>query len=171
MSYSARRNEGGVLRDLIHEIDYASWLFGAPAVVSARIANTGRLGIDAEEAADLVWETPNGTVVSIRLDYLTRPSRRFMRASGVLGTLAIDLVRNRVALECVDETALTRELDQPRDRMMAEQASSFLSAVGGEDHGDLATLDDGAWALAICDAARLSSETGRPTQVRDWRVS
>jgi len=81
-SYSARASEGGVLRDLIHEIDYAGWLFGWPEGVSARLRNLGRLGIEAEELAQLSWELPAGGVVSVTLDYLTRPSRRLMRACG-----------------------------------------------------------------------------------------
>ena len=48
-SYSARALEGGVLRDMSHEVDYACWLFGIPGAVSGTIGNTGRLGIESEE--------------------------------------------------------------------------------------------------------------------------
>ena len=36
-SYAARANEGGVLLDLIHEIDYAGWIFGWPQSVQAKL--------------------------------------------------------------------------------------------------------------------------------------
>ncbi len=49
-SYSARPDEGGVLRDLIYEIDYAGWLFGWPCALQAKVKNLGRLGINADEA-------------------------------------------------------------------------------------------------------------------------
>ena len=52
-SYSASSEQGGVLRDLIHEIDYAIWLFGKPAAVTAQLSNSGELGISAEESADI----------------------------------------------------------------------------------------------------------------------
>jgi predicted dehydrogenase len=55
-SYSARSDEGGVLRDLVHEIDYAGWLYGWPASVQARLRNLGTLGIAAEELAELTWD-------------------------------------------------------------------------------------------------------------------
>lgn len=72
-SYSSRPDEGGVLRDLIHEIDYAGWMFGWPTALQARLGNTGSLGIAAEESADLSWQTKDGVIVTLRLDYLTRP--------------------------------------------------------------------------------------------------
>ena len=50
-AYSARAGEGGVLRDLIHEIDYAGWLYGWPRSLVASVRNQGRLGIAADEAA------------------------------------------------------------------------------------------------------------------------
>jgi predicted dehydrogenase len=142
-----------------------------PETVSATLSSTGRLGIEAEEAADLTWEAPGGATVSLRLDYLTRPSRRTMRASGELGTIELDLIRHRIVVELAGEAPRTLDVEQSRDAMMKDQTSAFLAAVSGGDAGELATLDDGARALAICDAARLSSAEGSPRPVRDWRIS
>lgn len=162
-SYSARADEGGVLRDLIHEIDYAGWLFGWPAAVTARIGNTGHLGIAAEEWADLLWDV-DGTTVSVRLDYLTKRSRREIRADGAGGTLEADLVRQTITIDG-ETTTCTQE----RDAMMTDQATAFLAAISGGDRDSLATLEDGGRALAIVDAAR--SSLGTPVMVRDWRVA
>ena len=71
-SYSSRAEDGGVLRDLIHEIDYAVWLFGRPQSVFAKLFNLGRLGIEAEETVDLYWQAMAGYGISIHLDYLSR---------------------------------------------------------------------------------------------------
>ncbi|HEY5947973.1 MAG TPA: Gfo/Idh/MocA family oxidoreductase, partial [Kofleriaceae bacterium] len=168
-SYSARADEGGVLRDLIHEIDYAAWLFGWPTAVRAQLGNTGRLGIAAEEWADVSWQAPNAASVSIHLDYLTRPARRVMRAYGEHGTLELDLIKQNVTHLRVGQPSTTAQLTQDRDDMMADQARAFLAAIDGGNPGVLATLDDGARALAICDAARESAQTHAVTAVRDWR--
>jgi predicted dehydrogenase len=161
-SYSAKRDEGGVLRDLIHEIDYSAWLFGWPAQLVARVGNTGALGIESEEWADLEW-TADDTRVSIRLDYLTKPARRIVRAHGEHGIVEVDLIAHRLTFG-----ADITEVDQERDDMMRDQARAFFAAIDGGDARQLATLEDGARALAICDAARASN--GALVGVPDWRT-
>jgi predicted dehydrogenase len=156
-SYSARADEGGVLRDLIHEIDYAGWLFGWPSAVQARIGNTGRLGIAADEAADLLWETEAGAAVSVRLDYLTRPTRRRMRADGALGTLEWDAIAGRVTLSTVNESEQTAISTQDRDAAYLAQARAFVQSGSAAPDLRLAAGEEGVRALAICDAARRSS--------------
>lgn len=86
-SYRGRSQGGGVLLDLVHDIDSAGVLFGWPVAVHGRVRNLGRLGIAADEVAELSWETQNGCAVSISLDYLTRPARRKINAYGDLGTI------------------------------------------------------------------------------------
>ncbi len=159
-NYSARADEGGVLRDLIHEIDYATWIFGMPDRVRGHLGTTGRLGIEAEESADLAWTAPSGAQVSLRLDYLTRPGRRTMVADGELGTLRWDGIAQRVELSHADGSTRSRRFRQARRHMLMAQDRAFLGAVAGRDPAPLATLRDGIMALAVCDAARRSSNRG-----------
>jgi len=162
-SYSARYDEGGVLRDLIHEIDYAGWLFGWPKSVMANIRNTCILEIPVEETADLLWETQNGVLVSITLDYLSRPPRRQMRAFGRNGILEWDGLRGSVTLSISGEQPQEFRSSQSRDEMYLAQDLAFLNAVSPGDMSDkrLASGADGVRALAICDAARQASQEKR----------
>lgn len=164
-SYSARAAEGGVLRDLIHEIDYAGWIFGWPTALQARVGNLGRLGIEADEAADLWWETANDCVVSVRLDYLSRPSRRRMRVAGENGTLEWDGIEGIVTLALAEDPVQVLRSCQSLDEMFLEQARAFIEATRGIDDPRLATCEDGVKALAVCDAARRASETRREEPV------
>jgi len=166
-SYSARAHEGGVLRDLVHEIDYACWLFGRPDEVSA-VTKTGRLGIEADEEADLFWMSGPSSV-SIRLDYISRVARRVMHAYGDTGDLEWDGLSAQVILRkpgCAHETT-THPMD--RDESMAEQTRAFLDILDGGNGGGVATLDDGAFAVAVCDAARASSAQKQPRRVPRWQ--
>ncbi len=168
-SYSAREGVGGVLLDLIHEIDYAVWLFGRPEKVFAKLQNTGRLGIQSEEAADLWWQSPSGAAVSIRLDYITRRSTRRMRAVGENGTLEWDAVGGCVRWAPNQGQEQVLNISQERDVMYRDQAEAFLRAIRGGDPGVLTSLDEGADGVAVCDAARCSSRSGQEEAVRDWR--
>lgn len=147
--------------DLIHEIDYAGWLFGWPEAVQARLRNLGRLGIVEEEAVDLLWETPAAGWVSMRLDYLTRPPRRLMRACGERGTLEWDGVAGTVSVALVGRTPTIVRSSQTREGMFLEQARAFLQACGDGQDLRLATGEDGLRALAVCDAARRASRSRR----------
>lgn len=171
-SYSARAGEGGVLRDLIHELDYAVWIFGWPNAVRADLRNLGRLNIEAEETAELAWVTDSGASVSIGLDYLSRPARRRMRVCGTGGTLEWDGISGTTTLTPALGSGKTIVSAQGRDAMLQAEHLAFLAAGrgGGGDGADprLATFAEGARALAICDAARLSSRTRRE-EIVDYR--
>lgn len=160
-SYSARQDEGGVLRDLIHEIDYAGWLFGWPLDVYAKVKNLQRLGIDADEAADALWEAPCGATVSIRLDYLSRPSRRFMTICGEHGTLTWDGIQHHVVLALHGHPIREADLSQSRDDMFQAQLRAFIASATQGVQTFLATGDEGVKALAVSEAARRSAVSGR----------
>jgi predicted dehydrogenase len=165
-SYSARADEGGVLRDVIHEIDYAGWLYGWPDAVQARLANLGRLGIQSEETADLLWTTASGCQVSVRLDYLTAPHRRSMTACGEGGVLEWDGIGNTTRYAPDGSAPTQTHSSQTRDDMLEAQDRAFFGATGGWTDPRLATGLDGMRALAVCDAARRASESRREEMVQ-----
>ena len=155
-SYSARADEGGVLRDLSHELDYAVWAFGAPRSVRCRMS-TGRLGIEADEQAELWWRAPGGAAVTVRLDYLTRGTRRRMVADGSEGTLVWDAVAGRVELTLPGSAPLVETLIPNRDAVLLRQADAFLNGRGADR---LCTLEEGARIVALADAARRAADSG-----------
>ena len=164
-SYSARAEDGGVLRDLIHEVDYAGWLFGWPVAVQATIRNLGRLGIAADEITDLMWEGREGVVVSLTLDYLSRPPRRSMKAMGEWGTLEWDGIEGTVKLALAGGSSEVLRSSQTRDETFLDQANAFINVAKGPRDSRLATGDEGVKALAVCDAARMASASRREETV------
>lgn len=164
-SYSARAAEGGVMRDLIHEIDYAAWLFGWPTTLQAKAKNLGRLGIETEETADLMWETGDGGVVTVHLDYLSRPPRRLLRASGEFGTLEWNGLDGSGTLALAETPAEVTRSRETLEDMFRAQAWAFVSAAGGARDARLATGEEGVRALAVCAAAWRAAESGRDEPV------
>lgn len=166
-SYSASATEGGVLRDLMHEIDYAGWILGWPERVFARFDRTGRLGMDAEEAAYLDCVLPSGANLQIDLDFLSRSPIRRMRAFGELGTLTWDgmeqstefVPMNRLLVVESGERVVDRET---KDANLLCQDLAFLN--GEEDK--LVSGAEALRGLAVCDAARRSAESRREEDVK-----
>lgn len=165
-SYSARKQDGGALRDLVHDIDYPVVLFGVPDQLSAQLGY-GTLGIEAEEAADILWET--GPMVHLRLDYVTPVKTRRLRIATERGALTWDVVRNEVTLQWPDsaagnggESTAAFPADANVDTVLARQSMAVLEKSGRLGSHSMAifqpaSLHDGILAVAICDAARASS--------------
>jgi predicted dehydrogenase len=172
-SYSARRDEGGVLRDLVHEIDYASVLFGAPELLGASVSTDGPLSIESEQAATLLWRA-NGFDVTARLDYITRPTTRGVVVHSPDGLLLWDVVRATVRHTTPDGevTEHVFDADLDRDIVMGAQARAALAlspSAPADDRipqGAPATLADGIAAVRLCDQARAfgAQDTRRPSR-------
>lgn len=99
-SYSSRKDlGGGVVLDLIHEIDLAARLCGP---VNDRFhAMTGKvssLGIETEDQAEIHYCSSNGAFISIHLDYLVRGYSRYFEIVGEKARLCADLSENRIRL-------------------------------------------------------------------------
>ena len=160
-SYSARLDEGGVLRDLVHELDYAEVLLGRPRLLGAHLEHTGPLDIEADLAATLLWCTDTATV-TCRLDYVTRPATRGITIRGQNGALDWDLTTASVThLDTAGRATTTSfPADLDRDTVMATQARAALElrpeTKPAQRHtaGAPATLAEGLATLELCDRAR-----------------
>jgi predicted dehydrogenase len=79
-SYSSYKDlGGGVVMDLIHEIDLAEYLVGKPSgtihSISDKLSNVTN---DSKDIAEVLYKTENNVLVNIHLDYLYRGySRNF----------------------------------------------------------------------------------------------
>lgn len=158
-SFRARPVEGGVLLDLIHDIDYPGWIFGWPERIQGNLKNLGRLGIDSDELANISWEGHQGETVSITMDFLSKPAHRSMTAYGEFGSVKWDDTVGRVDLWLDDQPDQEFLSNQTRDEAFLEQANQFLSFNQLDADCRVTSASEGAKALAICDAVRQSSNS------------
>ena len=94
--YSANLNMGGgVHLDLIHELDYTTWLFGKPNKYSSIQSNSSSLAIDAPDYAHYVLYYPTFSA-SITLNYFRRDVKRTIELVCEDSTIAIDLINNKI---------------------------------------------------------------------------
>jgi predicted dehydrogenase len=161
-TYSAKSElGGGVLLDLVHELDYIDWLVGPVEKVSAEARNTGVLGIDAEDVADVSLSARGGAVIACHLDYLARPALRGGRIIGERGTIAWDLLAGTGTVTDGRSTEpLAVPLDWQLDDMYRAELSAFANSVA--DRGRYPVdIETGARAVRIALAARESAAHGK----------
>jgi predicted dehydrogenase len=131
-SYSASREMGGgVLFDLIHEIDLACFLVGEPVGrISCQVDKVSDLQIETEDLAELLYRTDDNSFVSIHLDYLTRGYQRYIEIIGSQSSLWADLFSNKVTV--TSESGEAEEKFFPefsKNDMYLDMLSGFINCI------------------------------------------
>ena len=86
--YSARKEDGGgVILDVIHEIDYMMWLFGGVQKVNCIAKKLSNLDINVEDYANMTLEHSSGVISNITVDYLKPYKRRGCEIVGDQGMI------------------------------------------------------------------------------------
>lgn len=117
---------GGVLFELSHDIDYAQWLFGKLEIEHALIRNTGELGVEVEDVADILATSQSGCIVSLHLDFLQRKASRKCKIISNKGALVWDLIKNQVVwADETGESVLFSDELWDRNKMYLNMLSDF----------------------------------------------
>jgi predicted dehydrogenase len=96
-SYSAHANlGGGVILDVIHEIDYIRWLMGEVMGVFCLAGKLSHLEIDTEDYAALLLRFESGAIGEVHLDYIQRAYSRSCQIIGEQGTIHWNYVAGQV---------------------------------------------------------------------------
>jgi predicted dehydrogenase len=119
---------GGVVLDLIHEIDYARWLFGDLESVKAHVGSVSALDIETEDIAEIICRTTNGAIGRIHQDYFRRRPKRRLEVVCSDGVVEADIQNHTV-----DWTTLGdehhRSFDYERNERFRRQFEYFLEHV------------------------------------------
>jgi predicted dehydrogenase len=93
--YAADPAGGGVILDVVHELDLLVHLLGPAEIVASVAGRSGRLEMPTEDMADIVLTHAGGARSNAHLDYLTRPPQRITEIAGDEGFIRIDLNARR----------------------------------------------------------------------------
>jgi predicted dehydrogenase len=148
-SYSASRAAGGgVLRDLSHELDLATWLFGPWKRVAAVGGRLGSVTIDADDGWGTLLSCERCPVVTLQMNCLDRHGRRTITVQVGGETLRADLVAGTLEVGKEMQTFVGA-----RD---ATYRAMHQALIEGSDA--VCTLDDG---LRIVDLIAAIEQAGR----------
>jgi len=171
-SYSAKSDYGGgVLFDLIHELDYLYWWFGSVSDVSAFLDHVSDLEIETEDVAQILLRFGDGLVAQVEMDYLSPSYRRNCEVVGSKGIISWDYNSGKVTLE-INEAPQTEVFDQPasfeRNTMFVDHMKHFLNRI--KTRGQPAVdLEEGIAVLKVALAAHKASQTRRavrPSEIK-----
>lgn len=144
---SSRESGGGVLLDLIHEIDYTHWLFDGVDETEGLSRQVSHLDVDAEDIAEIVLTT-DGTIGNIHLDYFRRTPRRTLEVICERGTISANLLESTIKIEDRDGV-IEDSYDLDRDDLFRQQLDYFLMKLqSGES-----TMNDVHQAADVLDIA------------------
>jgi predicted dehydrogenase len=164
-SYSARSDKGGgVVLDLIHELDYAGWFFGPASRVFAFCGKKSQLEIETEDTAEILLEFQNGVWCQVHLDYLQRAPARTFSIIGTEGVVEGDIINNNVRLfEAGRQNweAVTTGSVYDNNSMYLAELKHFIEYIAGIAPQPLISLEDGIRALKISLAVKKSARTGK----------
>jgi len=93
--YSASRKEGGgVLLDLSHELDYLNWLLGPWRRLAVIGGKYGDLEIESDDVCCMLMEFAGCPAVTLQLNYLDRGGRREIIVNKKGLSFKLDMVNN-----------------------------------------------------------------------------
>lgn len=96
-SYSASRKQGGgVLRDLSHELDYLLYLFGSWKELVAIQGKYSNLEIDSDDHVGIMYATANTPLIQVQLNYVDHHIQRKIILNTNESTYVIDLIQQMI---------------------------------------------------------------------------
>lgn len=152
-SYSARPKEGGVIRDLSHELDYVQWLAGHWSETVAIGGKTSTLEILSEDTVSILAKCSRCPVITVHLNYLDRTASRWIIANGSFGTLKADLIAGTIYLNGKEQQFVLA-----RDEMIRRQ---HISAMTGKGEQSPCSLADAMATMEWIDAIHCSLAESR----------
>jgi predicted dehydrogenase len=170
-SYAARADlGGGVIRTLIHPLDYVRWLVGDVDQLWSINGHISPLELDVEDIAEVGLHFTKGAIGGIHINYFQRPTQHRLEIVGTGGTLRWDNADGILHLFRIPEefgrwsvepsAPVMEEFTPPkgfvRNDMFVEQMRHFIAVVRRETM-PICTLEDGWQALNMALAAETAS--------------
>lgn len=153
-SYSASKSKGGgVLRDLSHELDYLSYLFGSWKSVCAVQSKSSSLEIETDDCLSALIEFETLKNCSLELNYLDRIGSRNLIINTDSKTIKADFVEQKLQINDDVQTQTSHRNDSYR-----KQHEAVLN--GYKDQ--ICSYEDGSELVDLIEAIEESSKK------REW---
>jgi predicted dehydrogenase len=144
-SYSAIASQGGgVVFDLVHEIDMALWLLGPLRVVAAVGGQFSELPINSDDVHVALLRANDGAPVVISLDYVSQQVVRRYCIVTDAGSYEVDIPGKRIILHGLDGSHIVNDRAEDFDVASSYrlQMVDWLAAIADSTHRVLSPISD-----------------------------
>jgi len=137
-TYAAKKDGGGVILDSgVHAIDYLSSLFGSIVDIGGIYGQSGELEIEPEDFAVITLKHRTGTVVSLMLDYFSKPKRHSIEIQFSQGWALWDFADDELSWYSDGEKKMIRPYgdtlpEEKRNVMYLAELETFMALISGE---------------------------------------
>lgn len=170
LGYGAfRTTGGGVIFDLIHELDLVNWLLGPVADVTAMTRTVPALEIETEAVAQIGLRMVSGPLAQVHLDYVRPGYGRDMELVGRHGVLRWDYVPGTVWLERAGAAPVVAHQVPPgfeRNTMFRQHMAHFLARIAQPTLHAVSPLPDAIDVLRLALASHIASDERRHVDPR-----
>lgn len=157
---------GGVLRELSHELDYITWIFGKFDKVFCKTFNQSALKIDVEESIDAIFFNKSGLNLNLHMDFLNSKTTRCCRVVGEKGTLILDLVDHSISFTKLGgkEKILYKEKNPNRNDMYLKLLKNFKEVSLNKSKPEV-NLNDSIYITNLIEIMKTSSKKNTLCQI------
>ena len=161
------KNGGGVLFELIHEIDLVIFLLGEIKKVSAICKNYLKDVLIEEATANLTLELGNGISGQLQMDMLSPTYRREFHIVTEKGLVIWNYKKGEVSIEKNNNSKIIHSVSKNYDRntMFLAHLDYFIARINNYNIKPRSSLEDGIHAVKVVTAARESNLEGKRIKI------
>ena len=143
--------QGGILREIVHELDYLLSIFGQLSPVYAYRSFSEFLSLNVESSIDILLKEKKNNLVNVHLDFSSAVDRRYFRIDGSKGSVKWDVLKGELSLISTQGKHVTRTFYNDLDRDLTFKRQ--LEFVLGNNNWPIpaTSLKEGLVALQLID--------------------
>ena len=166
--YSAQKSlGGGIILDMVHELDYIRWLLGDVTQVFSFSDKLSDLDIDTEDVAEILLRFKSGAIGEVHLDYIQRYPSRSCEIIGEKGSILLDIKEGTVKVYMAEKKGWER-FEQPKsydmNQMYIDEMRHFINCIEGKEE-PLIGITDGLEVLKIALATKESAKNSEVIKI------
>lgn len=149
-SYSADlKRGGGVLRDLSHELDYLTWLFGDINKIDSINSKISDLDITSDDIFTAIAVTDKKSIINVTVDYISKSPMRRLVVHTENNTIEADIMKNSIILHDKSSKVTIVNIDE-QDRNFTY--TRMHESIVNDELGIICSFDEGLKIVDIIES-------------------